>query len=56
MKKNVELQRLKGLSEFLKKVAANITKFPFTKDTYHKYVNEFGGRTQVKKLKLVEEV
>ena len=52
----VELARLKGLSESLKKVAANITKFPFNKEIYERFVNDFGGKKQVKKLKLLEEL
>ncbi len=44
VKNSLELQRLKGLAEFLKKVHLNINKFAFTQTTYYKYVNEFGGR------------
>lgn len=41
----------------MKKVAANISKYPFTKDTYTRFVNEFGNVSkQVKKLKLLEEL
>lgn len=56
VEKNVETQRLKGLSESLKKVAANISKYPFSEDTFNRFVNEFGARKQVKKIKLLEEL
>ena len=42
--KSIELQRLKGLADFLRKVHANIAKNVFSKDVYDRYVNEFGGR------------
>ena len=54
--KHVEAQRLKGLSESLKKVAANISKYPFSEETFNRFVNEFGSRKQVKKVKLIEEL
>ena len=56
VKNSVELQRLKGLSEFLKKVYLNIDKYTFTEETYMKYVNEFGGRKAPKTKKLMEEL
>jgi hypothetical protein len=54
--KYLEVQRLKGLAESLKKVAANISKFPFNKEIYERMVNDFGGRKQIKKMKLVEDI
>lgn len=53
---SIELQRLKGLAEFLKKVHLNIDKYTFTEETYIKYVNEFGGRKVPKSKKLLEEL
>jgi hypothetical protein len=50
------VSRLKGLAESLKKVHANLQKFPFNKDIYEKFINDFGGRKQVKKLKLLEDI
>jgi len=37
-------------------VAANISKYPFNEETFNKFVQEFGGRKQVKKIKLLEDV
>lgn len=48
VKTSVELQRLKGLAEFLKKVHANISKHLFNEGSYQRYVSEFGGRKQVR--------
>ncbi len=56
VKNNVELGRLRGLSEALKKVAQNIVKFPFNEEVYNKFVNDFGGRKQVRKQKLLEDI
>ena len=56
MKSSIELQRLKGLGEFLRKVHLNIDKFTFTEESYLKYVNEFGGRKGPKAKKLMEEL
>jgi hypothetical protein len=56
VKSSVEMQRLKGLAEFLKKVIQNIGKYVFTEETYLKYVNEFGGRKAPKIKKLLEEL
>jgi hypothetical protein len=50
------VRRLKGLAESLKKVSANLSKFPFNEEIYTKFVNDFGGRKQVKKLKLLEDI
>ena len=47
---SIEVTRLKGLAESLKKVAANLSKYPFNKEIYEKFVNDLGGRKQVKKL------
>ena len=52
----MEVIRLKGLAESLKKVQLNLEKFPFTKDIYDKMVEEFGGRKQAKKRKLLEDI
>jgi len=56
VKSSVELQRLKGLAEFLKKVHLNIDKYTFTEETYYKYVNEFGGRKVTRAKKMLEEL
>ena len=56
VQRSAELARLKGLAESLKKVHANILKFPFNKEIYEHLVEEFGGRKQVKKLKLLEDI
>ena len=56
VKSSIELQRLKGLAEFLRKVHLNIDKYAFTEETYIKYVNEFGGRKALKSKKLLEEL
>lgn len=54
--KSVEVKRLRGLVDSIKKVDANLSKFPFNKEIYDRFVQDFGGRKQVKKLKLVEEI
>ena len=56
VKPSVELQRLKGLSDFLNKVSANMAKFTFSKDVYDRFVNDFGGRKPVKHKKLLEDI
>ncbi len=56
VQKSIEVTRLKGLAESLKKVHANLTKFPFNKEIYERFVNDFGGRKPVKKLKLLEDI
>ena len=53
---SVEVLRLKGLAESLKKVAANLSKYPFNKEIYERFVNDLGGRKQVKKLKYLEDI
>jgi hypothetical protein len=40
----------------LKKVFDSIAKYPFNKEIYEKHVNDFGGRKQIKKMKLIDEV
>ena len=42
--KSTEIKRLKGLVDSLKKVDANLSKFPFNKEIYEKIVSEIGGR------------
>ena len=56
MAASVEVTRLKGLSESLKKVAANLSKFPFNKEIYDKFVNDLGGRKQVKKQQYLLDI
>ena len=52
----VQFKRLRGLQDLLAKAEANIQKFPFNEDIYTRLVEDFGGRKQVKKMKLLEEV
>ena len=52
----IELTRLKGLAEFIKKVYTNLNKYAFTKQVYDKMVSEFGGRKVPKTKKLLEEL
>lgn len=54
--KSVEVHRLKGLADSLRKVEANLTRFPFNKEIYEKFVEDFGGRKPVKKTKLLEDI
>lgn len=54
--KSLELQRLRGLAEFLSKVHASISKFTFGKDVYEKYVTEFGTRKPKSTKKLLEDL
>ena len=56
VKENIELGRLKGLSDALRKVAMNLPKYPFNEQIYMKHVNDFGGRKSIKKQKILEEI
>jgi len=50
------MKRVLGLSATLSKVIVNIAKFPFHEKLYQKYANEFGQRTNQKKMKYLEEI
>ena len=54
MQGRVEVGRLKGLADTLRKVTANIPKFPFTEESYDRFINEFGSRGKnIKKFNLL---
>lgn len=53
------MKRLFGLASTMKKVIVNIKKFPFTVDTYQKYILGFASEGQKysnKKNKYLEEI
>lgn len=55
--KSVEVKRLKGLVDSLRKVDANLSKFPFNKEVYDKFVLELGSRKQTKsRVKYIEDI
>jgi hypothetical protein len=56
LSKNIQVFRLKGLSESIIKVEANLAKFPFNQEIYQRMVRDFAGRKPVKRTKLLEEI
>lgn len=56
VQKSTEVSRLKGLADSLRKVEANLSKFPFNEEIYNRFVQDYGGRKQIKKTKLLEDI
>jgi hypothetical protein len=47
---------LKGLVDSLRKVDANLSKFPFGKEQYDKIVKELAAKNMSRKIKIIEDV
>lgn len=57
MTKSIEIKRLKGLVDSLRKVDANLSKFPFTEEIYNKFIQELGSRKQTRsRVKFIEDI
>lgn len=55
--KSIEIKRLKGLVESLKRVDANLSKFPFGKSQYQRFVRDLSQRQVAgNKMKYLEEI